>query len=108
MWQGVKAHLAWESTGAPTRLVKETEKETEKTCEVITEPAGICEEITQAFEAMERKVQESIGSTKGNYPEQMRKMHEGNVGKYSMGQITEEDVLKRLKRVKNKPSTGED
>ena len=38
----------------------------------------------------------------------MRRMHEGNVGKYSMGYITEEDVAKRLKGVKNKPSFGED
>ena len=37
----------------------------------------------------------------------MDQMHEGNVGKYSMGHITEEDVAKRLKGVKNKPSFGD-
>ena len=63
---------------------------------------------TQAFEVKAKKVQESIGSTKGNYLDQMRRMHEGNMGKYIVGQITEEDVSKRLKGVKNKPSFGED
>ena len=63
---------------------------------------------TQAFEVKAKKVQESIGSTKGNYLDQMRRMHKGNMGKYIVGQITEEDVSKRLKGVKNKPSFGED
>ena len=27
IWQGVKAHPGWESTGAPTRLVKETKQQ---------------------------------------------------------------------------------
>ena len=61
-----------------------------------------------AFEAKAKKVQESIGRTKGNYLNQTTTMHRGNIGKFSIGEITEKDVRKRLKGVKNKPSFGED
>ena len=108
MWQGVKTHLGWESTGAPKRLIKLTEMEAGNTIEVIKEPGGICEEITQAFEAKAKKVKESIGRTKGNYLKQTTTMHKGNIGKFSIGEITEKDVRKRLRGVKNKPSFGED
>ena len=53
-------------------------------------------------------MQESIGRTKGNYLNQTRRMHEGNIGKFSIGEITEKDVVKRLRGVKNKPSFSED
>ena len=104
MWQGVKAHLGWESTGAPERLKSQAEKLSGTTIKVIEEPEGICEEITQAFEAKAKKVKESIGKTTGNYLKETRRMHEGNIGKFSIGEITEKDVVKRLRGMKNKPS----
>ena len=108
MWQGVRAHLGWESTGAPERLKSQVENPSGNTIKIIEEPAGICEEITQAFEAKAKKVKESIGKTGGNYLEETRRMHEGNIGKFAIGNINEADVLKRLRGVKNKPSFGED
>ena len=44
----------------------------------------------------------------GNYLEQVTDMHEGNVGGFSIGDITEQDVARRLRGVKAKPSYGED
>ena len=38
MWQGVKTHLGWDSTGAPKRLIRQTERDTGNTIEVIKEP----------------------------------------------------------------------
>ena len=35
-------------------------------------------------------------------------MHEGNVGRFAIGEITEKDVARRLRGVKAKPSYGED
>ena len=50
MWQGVKDHLGWESTGAPTRLeILETEKD-KKVTRVLVNPEDVAEAITRAFE----------------------------------------------------------
>merc|ERR1712020_721909 len=98
MWQGVKAHLGWEDTGAPTRLVKRTREEEGGNTSVrtITDPKEIGEEITKAFEEKAKKVKEALGPMTGNYLEQVQDMHEGNVGRFAIGEITEKDVAKRL------------
>ena len=56
MWQGVKDHLGWESTGAPSRLeIVEAEKD-KKVKKVLVNPEEIAEAITMAFEEKGEKV----------------------------------------------------
>ena len=63
MWQGVKAHLGWEDTGAPTRLVRRTKGEEGGNSSVttITDPKEIGEEITKAFEEKAKKLRRPWG-----------------------------------------------
>ena len=104
LWQGVKDHLGWESTGAPTML-EVGEGQTRRS---IQAPGEIAEAIKMAFENKGRTVKKAIGRPKGNYLELVQNLHLGNVGKFHIGPITSEDVRKRLKVVPNKPSYGED
>jgi len=104
LWQGVKDHLGWESTGAPTML--EVGEGLNKRS--IQAPGEIAEEIKKAFEEKGRTVKRAIGPPRGNYLQQVHNLHAGNVGKFRIGPITVEDVRKRLKAVPNKPSYGED
>ena len=108
MWQGVKDHLGWESTGAPTRLeIVEAEKD-KKVTRVLVNPGDIAEAITKAFEEKGEKVKKAIGEPEGNYMKEVNRLHKGNVGKFTLGKIVEKDVRDRLRKVDNKPSYGED
>ena len=85
MWQGVKDHLGWESTGAPTRLESvETEKD-KKTMRVLVDPEDVAEAITKAFEDKGEKVKKAIGEPEGNYMKEVNRLHKGNVGKFTLG-----------------------
>ena len=108
LWQGVKDHLGWESTGAPIRLETVEKGKGGITKKTIIKPREIGEEITKAFEEKGRKVRVAIGEPRGNYLEEVRRLHMGNVGKFSIGEVTEQDVERRLRKVENKPSYGED
>ena len=57
LWQGVKDHLGWESTGGPTML-EVGEGPMKKS---IQAPGEITEEIKKAFEEKGRTVKKAIG-----------------------------------------------
>ena len=93
MWQGVKDHLGWESTGAPTRLeIVETEKD-RKVTRVLVNPEEIAEAITRAFVEKGEKVKKAIGEPEGNYLSEVNRLHKGNVGKFSVGKIKASEML---------------
>ena len=95
LWQGVKDHIGWESTGAPTML--EVNEGTGNG--TIQEPKEIVEEIKKAFKEKGRVVKKAIGEPKGNYLAEVHHLHAGNVGKFSIGPISEENVGRRLRNV---------
>ena len=108
MWQGVKDHLGWESTGAPTRLEIQTNEKNKNVTRVLVKPEEVAEAITKAFEEKGEKVKKAIGEPEGNYLKEVNRLHNGNVGKFTLGEIAEKDVRERLRKVDNKPSYGED
>ena len=102
MWQGVKDHLGWESTGTPTRLETVEEEKDKKVKRVLVSPEEIGEAITRAFEDKGERVMKAIGEPKGNYMSEVTRLHKGNVGKFSIGETVQKDVKKRLRKVDNK------
>ena len=108
MWQGVKDHLGWESTGAPTRLETVEAEKDKKVKRVLVNPEEIAEAITRAFEEKGEKVKKAIGEPEGNYLSEVNRLHRGNVGKFTIGKIVEKYLSERLRKVDNKPSYGED
>ena len=100
MHNAVKDLLGWRTGGAPEMLLYEGG--------IVREPKKMAEILQQTYKNKLVEVEKKVGEPEGDYLRILRNMTRGNTRTFKFREVTEEQVLRKIKDLDDKPSMGKD
>jgi hypothetical protein len=99
-WKTVKGWLGWNSGGPPTQLFSEGR--------IVTKPAGLASSMNRFFITKIKELRQNIPVVNFDPLKYLKEAMRDRKCKFSLKQLTIEDVLKLIKGLKNSSATGVD
>jgi hypothetical protein len=100
VWRTAKDIVEWNNSGPPTQLYINGKH--------VTSPKAIAGDMNKFFISKQKKIISEIPSVDQNPLTRLRERMQGRDGSFAFKIVTEDEVLKLIKSIKNSTSTGVD
>ena len=100
MWRTIKSWLGWGGGGTPTQLFSEGR--------MVTSPGGLASSMNKFFLDKVRNLRSSVPAVQTDPLAKMKQAMQGRRCRFKLGTVSNEDVIKVIKSLKNSKATGVD